>query len=38
VLGPEHAAGLLAGGRGALFVRDARNGLRVVRLRWPDGA
>ena len=37
VLGPEQAAELLDGGRrgGALFVRDSRDGPRIVAVHWP---
>jgi thiamine biosynthesis lipoprotein len=39
VLGPEPAGALLDGepGRGALFVREAGRGPRIVTMRWPAG-
>jgi thiamine biosynthesis lipoprotein len=39
VLGPDGASPLLEGepGRGALFVREAPDSLRVVKIDWPHG-
>jgi thiamine biosynthesis lipoprotein len=39
VLGPDSASALLSGGpnRGALFVREARAGPRIVAIDWPGG-